>query len=498
MEEVKSVKKSIEIFSSFYIDSTEVALNVRSIQEVVNFPEKIIPMPMAPDFLLGVFNLRGLIIPVINLKRLLHFENASVDTSQKVAILEYEGARIGLVFDRTSEILRVTEDQLCECNYLDERSHKVVTAAIKLDHGARILQVIDPFSLFTIENIPQILDQQKRLPSHAKQKIQMQDRKKCISFCVSGMKMAFEISGIHEIVHMMEFQHSSVQQESCMGLINLREMVIPIVCFSKLLKIPPKDNVTREDQRIIILKFDQVLFGLIVDSVESINYFSVNELMPVPLFSSTRSEMFAGCIVLPDIGEVFLLNHQGVFSTKEVSELTQGHSKVYGINSADTIKKAKMSRKAYISFRLKHLFGVSMTEIKEIINYTDDVLEAPGLPHFVRGMLNLRGRLVTIIDTKLLYKMESPLEVTPETKILIFEKDSEMFGLVVDSVDSIVTVDSDKNLKVPEIMIQQVKDQFGNDIKEVVSVKNQNEKETALIILNVEPITLRIQNLVAA
>ncbi|MDD4974151.1 MAG: chemotaxis protein CheW, partial [Bacteriovorax sp.] len=65
-----SNKSKDEIFGSFYIGTMEVAINVKAIHEVVNLPEKIIKMPLAPNFLLGVFNLRGLIIPIINLKAL--------------------------------------------------------------------------------------------------------------------------------------------------------------------------------------------------------------------------------------------------------------------------------------------------------------------------------------------------------------------------------------------------------------------------------------------
>ena len=154
-------QSSTNIYTSFHLDKTEMAIDVKSVQEVVNFPERIIPMPLAPDFLLGVFNLRGMIIPIVNLKALLKYPDVEVNSSQKVAIVEIESAKVGLVFDSTSEILRVPEEHISYFGYVSEKSHKIIRGGIKLDNGDRILQIIDTEALITIENIPQILQQQK-------------------------------------------------------------------------------------------------------------------------------------------------------------------------------------------------------------------------------------------------------------------------------------------------------------------------------------------------
>lgn len=88
-------------------------------------------------------------------------------------------------------------------------------------------------------------------------------------------------------------------------------------------------------------------------------------------------------------------------------------------------------------------------------------------------------------------------ERTSDTKVLIFEKDGERFGLVVDSLESILTIDQDKKFKVPTLLTQKIQGQFQNDIKEIVSVA-VGEKESALIILNIESVTSRIRSAKAA
>lgn len=491
-------KVANNIYTSFHIDKTEIAITVKSVQEVVNFPDRIIPMPLAPTFLLGVFNLRGMIIPIINLKNLLKYSDDSINPSQKVAIVEIEGARVGLVFDSTSEILRVLEEDISNFSFVSENSHKVISGAIKLDGGNRILQILDTPALITIENIPQILDQQK-IGIQTKQS-RLDQRHKCISFFVKNIRMAFEISTIHEIVKVPEIKPSSIQSNIFLGIINLRGRTIPVVSFTKVLKIKNELDEVKEDsdQRIIILKINKELIGLMVDSVDCINSYYDDDKMTVPLLSKDRISMFQGCLNIPNEGEIFLLDHENVLSNSEILEVTEGHSKIYQNAEMVNVLK-KIDRESYISFRLDHLFGISIKDVKEIINYSDEILNAPGMPSHVLGMLNLRSKLVTIIDTRNLYQMAGAGTTarTSDTKVLIFEKEGERFGLVVDALESILTIDQDKKFKVPTLVTQKVQSQFQNDIKEIISVA-VGEKESALIILNIESVSDRIRSAKAA
>ncbi len=59
-----------ELFGSFLLETDEFALPALSIREVVNLPERITVVPLAPPYLEGMFTLRGSVIPVVNLGRL--------------------------------------------------------------------------------------------------------------------------------------------------------------------------------------------------------------------------------------------------------------------------------------------------------------------------------------------------------------------------------------------------------------------------------------------
>lgn len=488
------------IYGAFFLGTIELAINVMAIQEVVNYPNKIIAMPLSPDFLVGIFNLRGLVIPVINLKKLLNFSETLISDQDKIAIVEHMGVRIGLIFDRTSEIIKVFEENHNVFSYTEKSGPNVISGAIKLDDGSRIIQIVDPFAVVNIENIPQVLEHQSNMvKSSFRAGYHHENRKKCISFNVGKISMAFEISGIHEIVKLEDIKKSTFETELCMGIINLRGQVIPIINFAKMIGVSPNESLSILEKKVIILKLDLESFGLLVDTVESISSYMTTDVIPVALFQKIRTGMFEGCITIEE-REVLLLNPINILSNEEVISLTRGHSKIYKSEVLnEKVNNKTFDKQSYISFKLNHLFGVSIGDIREIINFPLNLLCTPGLPPFVLGMLNIRGEMITIIETRLLYELKDERKNNLEdSKVLIFLSNGEKFGLVVDSVENIVTINNKQKMKIPELLVQQVKNQFENDIKEIVSIAVNDEKEGALIILNMLPVTERIRKSISA
>lgn len=495
------MKNKDYIFCSFFMGEIEVAVDVASVQEVVNYPENIIKLPLSPSYLVGVFNLRNTIIPIVNLKLILKDRDSEVSQFQKVAIADYDGAKIGLLFDSTSEIIRIQKDQVNNFSYNNSNDENVIAGVLKLEEGKRIIQVLSPHALLKIDNIPQIVEKQTNTGTVSSSDWASGVRKKCIVFTVSDLKMCFEISRIREIIRIPDIQESAVKNPLCLGIVNLRGRTIPIIDLGLLLKSRDKVATPTSESRVVIYKMDREYFGLLVDSVESINSYLESDIMAIPLLENARSQMFLGCLSIKDLGDVILIDDQKILSNGEIEEITQGHAHIYR-NTEINEKSLKTSkRESYITFRLDHLFGVSIGDVREIINYTKEIKPAPGSPRFVKGIMNLRGKIITVIDTRTLYQMPPSKNEATDLKIMIFENEGEHFGLVVDSLESILTVSEAHKQNVPSLLVKQVKDSFGNDIKEILTLGDAQSRESwedVLFVLSVLPIAIRLKNAVAA
>ena len=91
----------------------------------------------------------------------------------------------------------------------------------------------------------------------------------------------------------------------------------------------------------------------------------------------------------------------------------------------------------WVTFQLdKEVYGVNVMQVQEVLRYTD-IAPVPGAPAYVLGIINLRGNVVTIIDTRLRFGL-SPAEVTDNTRIIIIEVDKQVVGILVDKVSEVV------------------------------------------------------------
>ncbi|HAH71224.1 MAG TPA: chemotaxis protein CheW [Succinivibrionaceae bacterium] len=108
---------------------------------------------------------------------------------------------------------------------------------------------------------------------------------------------------------------------------------------------------------------------------------------------------------------------------------------------AETAKKSEGELKRWVTFRLgQELYGVNVMQVREVLRYTD-IAPVPGAPSYVLGIINLRGNVVTVMDTRMRFGLPSA-EVTDNTRIMIIESDNHVVGILVDSVAEVVDLNT--------------------------------------------------------
>lgn len=87
------------------------------------------------------------------------------------------------------------------------------------------------------------------------------------------------------------------------------------------------------------------------------------------------------------------------------------------------------------------VYGVELLHVLEIIGI-QPVTYVPGTPVYVKGIINLRGRIVPVIDVRLKFG-QCEKEHDERTCIIVIDMDDMLVGLIVDSVSEVVSVDSE-------------------------------------------------------
>ncbi len=91
----------------FRLDKEEFGVPIESVQEIVRVPDELTHVPKAPAFVEGVINLRGTVLPVIDLRRRLGLPDVERSDRQRVMVFLIEGARTGFIVDSVAEVLKI-------------------------------------------------------------------------------------------------------------------------------------------------------------------------------------------------------------------------------------------------------------------------------------------------------------------------------------------------------------------------------------------------------
>lgn len=129
----------------------------------------------------------------------------------------------------------------------------------------------------------------------------------------------------------------------------------------------------------------------------------------------------------------------------------------------------------WVTFRLENeTYGINVMQVQEVLRYTE-IAPVPGAPDYVLGIINLRGNVVTVIDTRQRFGLQSA-DISDNTRIVIIEADKQVIGILVDSVAEVVYLRQSEIETAPNV---------GNDeaAKFIQGVCNKNDELLILVDL---------------
>ena len=130
----------------------------------------------------------------------------------------------------------------------------------------------------------------------------------------------------------------------------------------------------------------------------------------------------------------------------------------------------------WVTFQLEEeTYGINVMQVREVLRYTE-IAPVPGAPDYVLGIINLRGNVVTVIDTRARFGLVQG-EITDNTRIIVIESERQVIGILVDSVAEVVYLRSSEIDTTPSV---------GTDesAKFIQGVSNRDGKLLILVDLN--------------
>ncbi len=104
----------------------------------------------------------------------------------------------------------------------------------------------------------------------------------------------------------------------------------------------------------------------------------------------------------------------------------------------------------WVTFQLEdETYGINVMQVREVLRYSE-IAPVPGAPDYVLGIINLRGNVVTVIDTRSRFGL-MPGDISENTRIVIIEAEKQVIGILVDSVAEVVYLRSSEIDSTPSV-----------------------------------------------
>lgn len=296
-----------------------------------------------------------------------------------------------------------------------------------------------------IQNTPQDLDNET-------------DQSQFLIFTVSNNHFGIEISNIKEVIEIDQIYTIPLVSKTIPGVINLRGIIVPIIDLcTRLYGHAIGASVS---SKIIIVELENngeiIQMGITVDSVLSVVDIPQEKIENAPVFGSNiRSDFILNTTEIND-NLIIMLNVQKILDIDELSEFETELADIKKFDSSEMISNEDIlieiqqdhnheisEENDFIVFDIDNAtYGISVKWLHEIIKL-EKITSLPNSLPFMKGIVNLRGTAVPLVDLRFLFEIgETNHETSPWT--LIVDINGVLIGLIIETLSDLIPIDVSK------------------------------------------------------
>jgi len=431
---------------TFTLDDVEFGLDIAKIQEIVQ-RSAITPVPGAPSFIIGVLNLRGQIIPVIDTRLRFHLQPTEVTSKTRIIVISLSGQSTGLQVDAVAEVVKLDDFSL--------RETPPLVAGVRSDYLAGMVQAGN--RLITLIETGKILDseefgQKEFIQSAAATQAigwsdhaqtaeeEIEDDLPFVTFGLGKESFGVNLECVEEIVELPPVTKIPDAPNYVMGVICIRDKVIPLLNLFHMFSVEPLANEDKPDDNMVILvSIGSAKLGIAVDCIQEIIHIKDKDILPAPqTLQEEESARLEGVVMRSD-RMVSLLKVMQILNAEDQQKLAS-MSQQLGVQEITEAEVGSTEEISVVAFSLaKEVYGLELQEVREII-MVGLVTPVPRAPSFILGVLNLRGEIIPVIDLRARFGLERH-EATDLTRIIVTPINDVFTGLIVDSVTEVKNID---------------------------------------------------------
>jgi len=230
-----SAEKDESQLVTFYLGEEEFGFNIMSVQEIIRQP-KLSRIPMAPDYVEGVANLRGMVLPIIDTRTRFGMARTEDTDRTRVLVVDVDGNKTGLRVDRVRQVTRVLQQQMepPPPEIRDGMHSDYLESVVKLDEGKRIIMALNPKAICKVSHD----DLQKQVKTEieaattteqVKNATEDQSVTQLVTFKLGLEEFAFQMERVREILRVERPSEVPGTPKHVLGVLTVRGNILPVI-----------------------------------------------------------------------------------------------------------------------------------------------------------------------------------------------------------------------------------------------------------------------------
>ncbi|MGB9860570.1 MAG: chemotaxis protein CheW, partial [Moorellaceae bacterium] len=381
----------------FQLAGESYGIAIEHLQEIIRIPP-VVKVPLVPHYIRGLANLRGNILTIYDTRLQLGLPPSDDQESSRVVVIKYGNRQAGYIVDRIEGVRDIDPQYIEEFQNDDSQTAKakLVTRAAKLADNQLVLLLEVKRLLEVAERRDMPGTRGNYLADHVvRETAVLEQEKQLLTFRVGGEEYGLDIADVKEIVHLPERINLLPEAPPyILGVISLRQKVLPLLSLRRIFNLPHEGG-----GRVIVAYLGstrRVLAGMVVDSVAEVLRVSERLLEPVPgLLRGKGAEEVTAICRLSEERLVFVLD-----ARKMVTEEIMLEGAAEEETLAESNKHQLEAEQQLVTFYLQEEeFALPIGSVREIIR-AGKITAVPGSLPFVKGVLNLRGNIIPVVDLR--------------------------------------------------------------------------------------------------
>jgi purine-binding chemotaxis protein CheW len=453
----------IENLLIFQLAGGSFGLRLAQVAEIIRLPE-LVRVPLVPPSLLGVANLRGIVLPVVSLRRLMNLPDATVDESTWVVVMR-GNAPVGFLVDRVDALRALPANQIehddAGAGSLDPA---LLDGVIKGAERDTTIKILNPERLLSGQ-FAQLGVSATRVANRTSIAVSASTATpgpallSLLSFDLSHQEYALPLEHVREIIlapdHISELPRP---EAAVLGVTTLRDRLLPLVSLRALLGLPA-DGRRAHQGKVVVVSMGDSTIGVVADATREILRVDPTLVDPAPALlnrGDSDAEIVSICRLDQGRRLVALLSPDRLFRSEVVRRILAeqgGEARDAALQPETKV----MPNEQFIVFRLGDQdYGMPIGAVSEVARLPESITKLPNAPTFINGVINLRGSVVPIVDLRRRFELTAGKHAESK-RILVLAIGGGRAGFIIDSVSEIIKVPVEAIRPAPELSSEQMR-----------------------------------------